>query len=190
MSRGTARALAAATAAVLLAVIVLIYQPIAPGGAQPAAPQAAGASAVTGGGRGRTSATLAPVVVASPAPAPATQAPPPDPSSPPGPGSGTGTGADTLPRKADTDDRFVFVLLDAETIRPLGGVCVAYGGGCDRRRSDGAGWWWIDFPRGGALADKWRFVFVLDGYQQASQEVRYVPGEVNAPVRIYLRRVS
>ena len=189
LGRGPARALAVATAAVLLAVLVLIYQPVAPGGAQPASQPSAAPSAAAGAGRGRTSATLVPVVLASPAPASATGAPPPDPSLRPGPGSGAGVGAGTLPPKPDTDDRFVFVVLDSQTIQPLSGVCVAYGGGCDRRRSDTKGYWWIDFPRGGALADKWRFVFVLDGYQLESKEVRYVPGELNAPVHIFLSRV-
>jgi hypothetical protein len=189
LARGPARVLAAATAVVLLAVIALLYQPIAPGGLQPAAQAQTAAPAVPGAGRGRTSATLAPVVLASPVPGAATQAPPPDPSLRTGPGSGSGLGAGILPPKPDTDDRFIFVVLDSQTVKPLSGVCVAYGGGCDRRRSDPQGYWWIDFPRGGALADKWRFVFVLDGYQLESKEVRYVPGEVNAPVHIFLRRV-
>jgi hypothetical protein len=126
--------------------------------------------------------TAAPVV---PSPAPASL-----PSASPGPGSGTGVAVGALPPKPETDDRFIFVVLDSQTTRPLSGVCVAYGGGCDRRRTDAQGYWWVDFPRGGALADKWIFQFVLDGYQFESREVRYIPGEVNPPVAVMLRKTS
>ena len=176
LRRGPARALVLATALVLFAVLVLIYQPILPGGARLA-------------GRGRTSATLAPVVTITAPPAPPSAAPAPEPSASAGPASGTGIGAGTLPPKPETDDRFVFVLMDPQT-RPLSGVCVAYGGGCDKRRTDAQGYWWIDFPRGGALADQWRFDFVLEGYIRETRQVRYVPGEINAPVEVILRRSS
>lgn len=180
-----------ATALVLFAVLVLIYQPVLPGGTRLAAPdQPSATSALAGAGRGRTSATLAPVVTITAPPVAQTPAPAAQPSASPGPGTGTGTAVGALPPKPETDDRFIFVVLDSQTTRPLSGVCVAYGGGCDKRRTDAQGYWWVDFPRGGALADKWIFQFVLDGYQFESREVRYVPGEVNPPLAVMLRRVS
>jgi hypothetical protein len=192
LRRGPARALVLATAAVLFAVLVLIYQTLAPGGTRLAAPEqpSAAPSALAGAGRGRTSATLAPLVVTTATPAVPSPAPAAQPSPSGGPGSGTGLGVGALPPKPDSDDRFIFVVLDSQTTRPLSGVCVAYGGGCDRRRTDAQGYWWIDFPRGGALADKWRFDFVLEGYQFESREVHYVPGEINVPVAVMLRRAS
>lgn len=176
----------------LVALVVLLSQPSAPGGAPALDAQATAApTGVSAAGRGRTSATLAPVVraPATPLPTPATPAPVAVASAAPGAGTGRGIGAGVLPPLPDTDDRFIFVVLDAQTTRPIAGVCVAYGTECrPDRRTTAQGLWWIDFPRSSALADRWRFDFVLDGYVPESREIRYVPGEVNPPVAIMLRR--
>ncbi len=181
----------------LALLLVLLWSPPAlPGGlpaAPPDAPQPSAApTALAGGGRGRTSATVAPVVILQPtaAPTPATPAPATTASPSPNAGTGTGTGVGALPPRLSTDDRFLFVVIDSDTNKPIPGVCVTYGNECvpDARRTNAQGIFWVDFPRG--VARLWLFEFWMAGYEPQGRQVPYVPGEPTEPVEIRLRRVS
>lgn len=180
---------------IALAVVIFSFPPALPGGlpaAPPGAQPSAAPSALTGGGRGRTSATAVPVVIVQPTaiPTPATPAPPSTASPTASAGTGTGTGIGSLPPRLSTDDRFIFVVVDSDTSKPITGVCVTYGNECvaDLRRTNAQGIFWVDFPRG--VARLWLFEFWMAGYEPQGRQVPYVPGEPTEPIEIRLRRVS
>lgn len=180
---------------IALFLVIFYFPPALPGGL-PAAPLGAQPSvaptALTGGGRGRTSATSVPVVIVQPTgiPTPATPAPATTASPSPNAGTGTGTGVGSLPPRLSTDDRFIFVVIDSDTNKPIQGVCVTYGNECvaDVRRTNAQGVFWVDFQRG--VARLWLFEFWMPGYEPQGRQVPYVPGEATEPIEIRLRRVS
>lgn len=150
-----------------------------PSGAQQASPAA---TAIAGGGRGRTSATFAPVVLATPQ-STASASPGPIVSAQPGTGpgagtgSGTGTGIGSLPPRADSDYRIIFTVRDAQTGRPLKAVCVVFGSECDRGHfTDAEGVTYYDFPLE-QIARPYTFTFVLQGYAVIKRDLVYSPGE-------------
>lgn len=177
--------------------VLFYFPPAIPGGllaAPPDAQPSAAPTALTGGGRGRTTATVAPVVIAQPTalPTPATPAPANTASPAPSAGTGTGTGVGALPPRLSTDDRFIFVVIDSDTRKPIEGVCVTYGNQCTPtgRHTNGQGTWWIDFPREGSVARLWLFEFWMNGYEPQGRQVPYVPGQPTDPVEILLKRVT
>jgi hypothetical protein len=97
-----------------------------------------------------------------------------------------------LPPRLSTDDRFIFVVLDSDTRRPIEGVCVTYGNQCTPtgRRTNSDGVWWIDFPRDGSVARLWLFEFWMNGYEPQGRQVPYAPGDPIEPVEIMLRRIT
>ena len=180
---------------VLLLVALFYFPPAIPGGLPAAAPDplASAVATAVGGGRGRTTTTAAPVVIAQPSAVPTPATPAPATAAPTsGTGSGTGTGTGQVPPRLATDDRFIFVVLDSDTKKPIEGVCVTYGNQCTAtgRKTNAQGIWWIDFPREGAVARLWIFEFWMNGYEPQGRQVPYVPGEPTEPVEIILRKIS
>jgi len=183
---------------ILLFLVIFWYPGIPgfPGGPPAASPGAQQASpaptTIAGGGRGRTSATFAPVVLATPR-STASAAPGPIVSAQPGPGPGEGTGSGTgpgfgLPPRADSDYRIVFIVRDAQTQQPLKDVCVTYGGECDRGHFTNAeGVAYYDFPIE-QIARPYIFTFVLQGYASSKKDLVYAPGEPMPRIEIALRR--
>lgn len=191
--RGMRKILGALVAAGLVAIVVLLYRPEGSRGSFAPAPAATVApTAVAAAGRGRTSATHAPVAFASPTPfVLPTAAPLPGASGLPGAGAGTGTGIFGPPPLKPTDDRFLFTVRDDQTYQVLSSVCVTYGQAECRsdRSTNPQGIWWLDFPRGGTVAPEWLFSFQKAGYQARTVKVQYASGGVTE-IEVLLHRGS
>jgi hypothetical protein len=183
--------------AIVLALVPLALLLVRPGTSPAGQPEIVAAeasaipTAIAASGRGRTSATIAPIVAATTAPTSVPQRTP----GPTGPG-GTGTAIDpvpgflaALPPPQAGWGRFVFHVTDSFTAKPLANVCVIYGTpdcGPNRAHTNSLGLWWIDLP-GDALAKTWDFGFTLDAYAAQRIQVQYVPGVLSPPHEVRMQ---
>jgi len=136
------------------------------------------------GGRGRTSATIAPQQRATPRP---TQRPRrtarPAPTGAPQAGSGGEGGIGAGPPAIETaTGRFLFTVVDAKTGKPVADACVIFGTpDCEPERvhTNSLGLWWLDFDLKNPPASLWDFQFEKDGYEAQRIRVEYKSGSVN-----------
>ena len=147
--------------------------------------------------------TDAPVAVAAPTPGPARSAGPSGGSGGSGGGSGGGTGSGSgagsgsaTPAPSPTPrvpppgfSRLNVIVYDAQTRRPLEGVCIVIGTpdcGANAPHTAADGRWSADVAASSA-ATQWQLIYMKTGYATVLQQVT-LPGGVSRTYIIYLRR--